>query len=382
MGGALRWSSGGINHHDNGFLMDQYVQLVYFGEVLNGFDPGEVKDHLAQRLSLNERQVSLLFSGQRVVLKNQLAAAEVTRYVTHLENLGARVRIEPLTGISDMESPAVPVDMENNRVLPVAATSTPTPTTVVPNEVTCPKCGQRQPKRTLCIACGVDIPRVLAAQAAILEEEKGRRMVTEANGTTNGTERGPMLHDLPTAESTEALGLAPPSSKISLLQVIGVAFIAGLLAVVILASGWVPLLDSANLAIHEAGHPLVGLLSSRLEVYGGTLFQLAFPLAVTVHFLRQSHATGASVGLVWLGENLHNVARYMADARVQELPLVGGGNHDWTEIFSRWGVLHLETRIANLTHALGWLLMLGAVLWLFLRRVQSVNGEREWPGSN
>ena len=54
--------------------------------------------------------------------------------------------------------------------------------------------------------------------------------------------------------------------------------------------GWVPVLDSFNLALHEAGHPLVGLLSERLMVYGGTLFQLAFPLAVAWHFHRRGHA--------------------------------------------------------------------------------------------
>ena len=35
--------------------------------------------------------------------------------------------------------------------------------------------------------------------------------------------------------------------------------------------GFVFLLDHANLLFHEAGHPAVGLLSSRLEPYGGTL---------------------------------------------------------------------------------------------------------------
>ena len=41
--------------------------------------------------------------------------------------------------------------------------------------------------------------------------------------------------------------------------------------------GWVPILDSANLAFHEAGHPIFGLFSSRLMVYGGTLMQLLLP---------------------------------------------------------------------------------------------------------
>jgi hypothetical protein len=128
---------------------------------------------------------------------------------------------------------------------------------------------------------------------------------------------------------------------------------------------WVPILDSANLALHEAGHPLVGILSQRAAVYGGTLFQLAFPLATAWHFHRENNAIGAAASLVWLGENLFNVARYMADARIQELPLVGGGGHDWTEIFSRWGVLHLDGRIAGATRGIGILLMLGVAIWLY-----------------
>lgn len=129
--------------------------------------------------------------------------------------------------------------------------------------------------------------------------------------------------------------------------------------------GWVPLLDSANLALHEAGHPLVGIFSARATVYGGTLFQLVFPLAAAVHFHRAANPAGVAGAMVWLGENLFNIARYMADARVQELPLVGNGDHDWTEIFSRWHVLHLDGRIAGITRGIGLILIVVAVVWLY-----------------
>lgn len=144
---------------------------------------------------------------------------------------------------------------------------------------------------------------------------------------------------------------------------VGLVFL--LLAYFVVTRGWVPVLDSANLAFHEAGHPLVGLFSARLMVYGGTLFQLAFPFGVAWHFRRRGQAVGQALGWLWLGESLHNVARYMADARAQDLPLVGGGDHDWAEIFMRWHVLHFDTRIANLTHALAWGLMLWALVRLW-----------------
>lgn len=131
------------------------------------------------------------------------------------------------------------------------------------------------------------------------------------------------------------------------------------------ASGWVPMLDSANLALHEAGHPLIGILSPQLAVYGGTLFQLAFPLAFIWHFYREANLVGSAAATVWLGENLLNVARYMADARAHLLPLVGSGDHDWTEIFSRWDVLAQNKLLAGLTHGIGVVIMLGACIWLY-----------------
>ena len=131
--------------------------------------------------------------------------------------------------------------------------------------------------------------------------------------------------------------------------------------------GWIPILDSANLALHEAGHPIVGIFSAQLMVYGGTLFQLVFPITAARQFRRAGNETGRAAALVWLGENCFNIARYMADARVQELPLVGNGDHDWAEIFGRWGVLQLDGRIAGMTRGIGFALIVGATVLLYRR---------------
>ncbi len=131
---------------------------------------------------------------------------------------------------------------------------------------------------------------------------------------------------------------------------------------------WVPLLDNANLAFHEAGHPIFGLLlGERFAVYGGTLGQLAFPLAAAGAFWARREAASLALALLWLGENLFNIARYMADARARILPLVGGGDHDWAEIFTRWGVLEADVTVAGLTRFLGWGLILAAWGWLAWR---------------
>lgn len=133
---------------------------------------------------------------------------------------------------------------------------------------------------------------------------------------------------------------------------------------------WVFLLDDANLALHEAGHPLVGILSSHLSVYGGTLFQIMFPVLFVRHFRQQRHTLGWVGSLVWLGENLMNVGRYMKDARAQQLPLVGGGDHDWTEIFSRWGLLASDVRIGNTVRLLGLCIVTYALVRMWKQREQ------------
>ncbi|MGH8629703.1 MAG: hypothetical protein ACREU7_02915 [Burkholderiales bacterium] len=130
---------------------------------------------------------------------------------------------------------------------------------------------------------------------------------------------------------------------------------------------WVPLLDSANLVFHEAGHPLLGLLSDRLTVYGGTLGQLALPLAVAATFWWRRLAVSFAFALGWIAENLWNIARYMADARARVLPLVGSGEHDWTEIFLRWGALDADLTVAGATRLAGWVLLLAAAAWLTRR---------------
>ena len=137
------------------------------------------------------------------------------------------------------------------------------------------------------------------------------------------------------------------------------------------AEQWVWLLDHANLALHEAGHPLVGIVSSHMSVYGGTLFQLLFPILFVRHFSQWRHAVGWAASLMWLGENLMNVGRYMQDARAQQLPLVGG-DHDWTEIFSRWGVLASDVRIGGAVRLLGLCVVLYAVfrVWKWRRDMQ------------
>ncbi len=126
-------------------------------------------------------------------------------------------------------------------------------------------------------------------------------------------------------------------------------------------------LDHANLLFHEAGHPMVGLFSRRLETYGGTLGQLVFPVVLAVSFWRQGQALSFAAAVIWFFENWLNIARYMADARALQLPLLGGGDHDWNTIFTRWNVLPYDTEIAATVKTIGWTGMAAACGWVFWR---------------
>ena len=131
---------------------------------------------------------------------------------------------------------------------------------------------------------------------------------------------------------------------------------------------WVFVLDSANLVFHEAGHPLFGLLlGQRMTVYGGTLGQLVFPLVAMGSFWQRREAVSLALCAGWLCQNFWNIARYMADARRHVLPLVGNGEHDWTEIFSQWHILHRDTVVASVVSLVAWIGISAAWGWLAWR---------------
>jgi hypothetical protein len=131
--------------------------------------------------------------------------------------------------------------------------------------------------------------------------------------------------------------------------------------------GFVFGLDHANLLFHEAGHPFVGLFSSRLETYGGTLGQLTFPVLLAISFWRKRQAISFAAAVIWFFENWLNIARYLADARALQLPLVGGGDHDWNTILTRWNILEYDLNIASALKWISWFGMVTPILWVLWR---------------
>ena len=137
-------------------------------------------------------------------------------------------------------------------------------------------------------------------------------------------------------------------------------------------------IDSLDVAIHETGHLVFGFGGETLMLLGGTLFQLIVPAAFVVALWRAGDRHGATVPLWWMGQNCWNISVYVRDARAQELPLLGGGEHDWAILLANWDRLNQDVALANAVHLVGVVLYLAAIvggsLWL-----RQTSGERITP---
>jgi hypothetical protein len=180
----------------------------------------------------------------------------------------------------------------------------------------------------------------------------------------------------------------------------GVSSHGGVILLLLLPVAWTTLslsfgwsawsfIDYVNLPFHEAGHLFFSPFGSTLYILGGTLGELIVPALLGAYFiLKDRRPAGAAFCLWWFGENFVYIARYMADARDLDLPLVGGGDHDWNELFYRFGLLSEPSvaRIASLTHLLGVVLMILGLAWLGFfalprRRREAIREEltTRWP---
>ncbi len=124
------------------------------------------------------------------------------------------------------------------------------------------------------------------------------------------------------------------------------------------------ILDDVDLAIHEAGHIVFAPLGEFAGVAGGTILQLLVPAAFIAYFALRADRYAAFVILFWFSQSLFNVAVYIADARAQMLPLVGGEYviHDWSWMLSRLHLLREDTTIAGVVRVIAGLLWAVALL--------------------
>jgi hypothetical protein len=179
----------------------------------------------------------------------------------------------------------------------------------------CPECGEENlPEREFCWKC---FSRLISREQAAVARQGAK---------TGGAAAGRIPAAAPVrAWGTAAAALLPAFITLRMLFSEGPAFIF--------------ILDHVNLAFHEAGHIIFGAFGEFSHYLGGTLSQLLWPLLCMFHFRRREESFPADLCLWWTGQNLLNISFYAADAIKQELPLVGGGVHDWTWLLTETGLI-------------------------------------------
>ncbi|MEP6688379.1 MAG: hypothetical protein ABJC36_08525 [Gemmatimonadales bacterium] len=137
-----------------------------------------------------------------------------------------------------------------------------------------------------------------------------------------------------------------------------------------------------DLAIHETGHLVFAFGGERLTLLGGTLLQLIVPAVFVVALWRRSDFHGATVPLWWLGQNCWNISVYIRDARAQELPLVGGGEHDWAILLDQVGWLERDQAIGRVVFLVGAILYAISVVagWRLLYQREGAEPSSAAPG--
>src|SRR6188474_3277026 len=70
-----------------------------------------------------------------------------------------------------------------------------------------------------------------------------------------------------------------------------------------------------DLVFHEAGHIIFSPFGRFMTVLGGSLLQFLVPVVALVAFVKQEEPFGAAIGAWWAGQNLVDLAPYIADAR-------------------------------------------------------------------
>ncbi len=179
------------------------VQLVFIGELLEGFERGDVARQLGQWLGLDDARAAKLFTGSRIVLKRSIELEDAQRYVARFAKAGARLHIEPIAqpgaepALQRGAERAAPLASAPNAtnaanapnapnapnpafaaLAPVSAGVTAQPGTPVGDaEIICPNCGERQPKRELCRSCATNMAMGIAAK---IEAEQAARAARKA----------------------------------------------------------------------------------------------------------------------------------------------------------------------------------------------------------
>ena len=122
-------------------------------------------------------------------------------------------------------------------------------------------------------------------------------------------------------------------------------------------------LHNINLIIHEAGHPIFGILGAFMGLLGGSLMQVLVPGVIAGYFLLTHQQFAWTIALWWTGQSTLDVSLYIKDAQERALPLLGGEAvlHDWHFLLIKMNLLPYDDVIAGIVYSIGILAYLVAI---------------------
>jgi len=102
--------------------MSNTFEVVFSGEVLDGFEPAETRAKVGKLFNADEAKIARLFSGNSVVIKKNLDQATANKYVGAFKNAGAKAIAR------DTAAPQVAEVEEIQAAAPPPAEPAPAPT--------------------------------------------------------------------------------------------------------------------------------------------------------------------------------------------------------------------------------------------------------------
>ena len=119
--------------------MTDMFDIIFDGDLVQGVTESDARRNLAALFKVSPDKITPLFSAKPVRIKRNLDEVTVHHWLVELEQAGIRCRLAE-TGVFEREQ--------------AAAANT-------GGEMTCPKCGFKQPKSVDCIRCGVVVEKFL-----------------------------------------------------------------------------------------------------------------------------------------------------------------------------------------------------------------------------
>jgi glutaredoxin len=123
-------------------MREQLYTIETYGEISTGQKPEQVRNNVQTLGNFSEKYLDKIFSGQSILLKQDLDLATAQRYKRALDRTGL------VCHIALQQKETITAQLPVNQI----------------ETVRCPKCGFDQPQEASCAACGIVFDKYLAQQ--------------------------------------------------------------------------------------------------------------------------------------------------------------------------------------------------------------------------